>query len=303
MRGHVGVVGAGLMGCGIAARLAQAGHRVTVWDSAAAAREQAPARWRAILEEQQQAGVATGAQAAQALERLRTAAGARALADCACVVEAVVEVLAAKQAVYRELESVLDPAALIASSTSGFTPGELAQELLRPGRFLVAHFWNPPHLLPLVEVVAGADTEPAAVEATMALLREAGCEPVLLHKAVPGFVGNRFQFAVLREALHLLREGVADAQTLDRVMTASLGRRWRHMGPLASADAGGLQTFLAISRHLMPRLAKDEDVLAELEGRTARGELGMASGRGFHAWDGQRLQGWRAARLAMLREG
>ncbi|WP_420998228.1 3-hydroxyacyl-CoA dehydrogenase family protein [Cupriavidus sp. 30B13] len=297
----IGVAGAGLMGSGIAAKFAAAGYDVLVYDSAAPSLARVQERCAAIFAELVRGEAMTPEQAQAAQARVGLAQALGGLAACAIVIEAINEVLEAKQALFAALEANLPAGTPIASSTSGFTPERLAEKMANPERFLVAHFWNPPHLVPLVEVLPAPRTGGAVVDAAMALLRDAQCEPVLLKKAVPGFIGNRIQFAVLREALHLLREGVADAATIDLVMKQSLGRRYGSIGPLEGADVGGLDTFLAISTHLMPELAKDEDVLELLRAHVERGERGRASGQGFYAWDAAR-EAWLAqVRLKMLK--
>jgi 3-hydroxybutyryl-CoA dehydrogenase len=157
-----------------------------------------------------------------------------------------------------------------------------------PARFLVAHFWNPPHLIPLVEVVPGKATARETVERSVRLLAGIGAEPVVLKAAIPGFIGNRLQFAVLREALHIVRSGAATPETVDAVMKACLGRRYSIMGPFESADLGGLHTLMGIAANLMPELAKDEDVLELMRAHVDKGELGAGSGQGFYTWDDAR---------------
>lgn len=299
----VAVVGAGLMGCGIASTFAAAGFEVLLHDSAPDFKHRAERSCADIFAERVAAGQWTQTQADTALARIRMVDMVADLAGAAFVVEAIFEALDAKRALYTRLEACLPESAVIASSTSSFTPAQLSCELAHPERFLVAHFWNPPHLIPLVEVLAGEATTTSVVQSTMHHLRRVGCEAVLLHKAIPGFIGNRLQFAVLREALHLLREGVADAATIDQVMKTSLGRRYRWIGPLEGADLGGLNTFLSIAAHLMPQLAKDEDVLGLLRRHTEQGRMGRASGQGFYEWDADR-QGWlQDVRQRMLEDG
>jgi 3-hydroxybutyryl-CoA dehydrogenase len=150
-------------------------------------------------------------------------------------------------------------------------------------------------MIPLVEVVPGSATDPQVTEQTVDLMSAIGMEPVVLAKAIPGFVGNRLQFAVLREALNIVRSGAATPEVVDRVMKASLGRRWGIIGPLEGADLGGLDTFLDIATHLMPELAKDEDVLDLLREQVDAGRVGARSGAGFYDWD--------EADLARVKEG
>lgn len=302
-RVRIGVAGGGLMGCGIATQMAVAGHAVRVCEVDETAALRVPSRCAAILDELMAGRVLDEAAARDALARIQVMRDVEALADASTVFEAIREVLPDKHVLYERLEAVLAPEATLASTTSGFTPDDLARHLSRPDRFLVAHFWNPPHLVPLVEVLLTPATRPAVLEGLEALLRGAGCEPVLLKKAVPGFIGNRLQFAVLREALHLLHEGVADAETIDRVMKLSIGKRYAAIGPLEGADVGGLETFLTISRYLMPELAKTEDALDALQAHTDRGERGRSSGQGFYTWDAAREDWLRQVRLRLLTGG
>lgn len=300
---QIGIVGGGLMGAGIATKFALAGHEALVLETSPQRRATIPAVVEGILQELLAAGVTNPAAAAAAAARIRLVDGLPALAAASLVIEAIPEVLAMKQELYRELEALLAPDALLASNTSGFLPDALSAGLARPEHFLIAHFWNPPHAIPLVEVVPGTRTTPAAVERTVAVLRAIGAEPVVLRKAVPGFIGNRLQFAVMREALHLVRIGVADPETVDTVMKASLGRRYGIVGPFEAADLGGLETFLRVAQHLLPEMASDGRELEVLQARLDRGEKGAASGQGFYRWTDERRAVVRQKRITHQLKG
>ncbi len=294
---QVGIVGGGLMGAGIATKFALAGYEVLLLETSPARRATLPGIATGILQELQAAGTVDTDGVAAAQARIRLVDALPALAAMPLVIEVIPEVLAAKQALYCELEAVLAPEAILASNTSGFMPDALSAGLARPERFLIAHFWNPPHAIPLVEVVPATQTMPAVIEQTVAVLREIGADPVVLRKAVPGFIGNRLQFALLREALHLVQAGVADPATIDTVMKASLGRRYGIAGPFESADLGGLETILKVAEHLLPALAKDETALDVLRTHTARGEQGAAGGQGFYTWNEERRTAMRQKRI------
>ncbi|SDV46152.1 3-hydroxyacyl-CoA dehydrogenase family protein [Chitinasiproducens palmae] len=297
----ISVVGAGLMGVGIATHFARFGLPVRLFDVDPKRIAEVPGVARSILAELADSGRFDGAQADTTVARLRGVTDLEALAGSDLVIEAAPERLALKHRLYADLERVLGDDAIIASNTSGFPPDQLAEGMRRPQRLLIAHFWNPPHFIPLVELVPGTATDPALLQRLHALLVDNALESVILKRAVPGFVGNRIQFAILREALHLLQEGVADAATIDTVMKASLGRRYGMVGPLEAADMGGLDTFLDISRHLMPELAKDEHVLAVLEQKVAAGQTGVRSGEGFYQWDVARRERIKRRREHQLR--
>ena len=291
----VGVVGTGLMGVGIATQSALHGHRTIVHDVDAARLASVAPKAEAVLDELIDAGRIDAAAKRAALARIETHTMLETMSAAQFVIEAIPEVLELKHRLYASLAQLLAADAILASNTSGFTPDQLAVPLHAKERFLIAHFWNPPHMIPLVEVVPGTATDPHVTEQTVALMSAIGMEPVVLTKAIPGFVGNRLQFAVLREALNIVRSGAATPDVVDRVMKASLGRRWGIVGPLEGADLGGLDTFLDISTHLMPELAKDEDVLDQLREQVEAGRVGVRSGAGFYDWDD--------AHLAQVKEG
>ena len=298
-----GVIGTGLMGVGIATQCALHGLRTIVHDVDPARLKSVSAKAQAVLDELIDAGRIDAARSAGALARIETSATLEAMAQAQFVFEAVPEVLDLKHRLYAQLGAVLAPDAILASNTSGFEPDLLAGPLAAPERFLIAHFWNPPHMIPLVEVVPGRATTPDVTARTETLMRAIGMEPVVLAKAIPGFVGNRLQFAVLREALNIVRSGAASPEVVDRVMKASLGRRWGIVGPFESADMGGLDTFVDISSHLMPELAKDEDVIDLLRAQVEAGRVGVRSGAGFYDWDEAHLARVKAARKKLIAGG
>jgi 3-hydroxybutyryl-CoA dehydrogenase len=284
---RVGVVGTGLMGSGIAAVFAAAGRTVFLFDKDPKRLDEATKRIVEIYEEMRGAGLTSLSQA-EILSHIKPVSELADLRTVEFIIEAVPEVLEIKQALYRELETMVAERVILASNTSGFMPSKLSEFLAHPDRFIVAHFWNPPHAIPLVEVVPSQQTSAAVVERTIALLRESRAEPVLVEKEIPGFIGNRLQYAMLREALAIVRSGAASPEAVDTVMKASLGRRYATVGPLETADLGGLDTFLTIASHLMPELAKDEDVLELMRIRVEAGDTGLRSGKGFYPWPPER---------------
>ena len=284
---RVGVVGTGLMGSGIAAVFAAAGRTVFLFDKDPKRLDEATKRIVGIYEEMRGAGLTSLSQA-EILSHIKPVSELADLRTVEFIIEAVPEVLEIKLALYRELETMVAERVILASNTSGFMPSKLSEFLAHPDRFIVAHFWNPPHAIPLVEVVPSQHTSAAVVERTIALLRESRAEPVLVEKEIPGFIGNRLQYAMLREALAIVRSGAASPEAVDTVMKASLGRRYATVGPLETADLGGLDTFLTIASHLMPELAKDEDVLELMRIRVEAGDTGLRSGKGFYPWPPER---------------
>jgi 3-hydroxybutyryl-CoA dehydrogenase len=299
----IGVVGTGLMGVGIATQSALHGHRTIVHDVDRARLAGVASKAESVLDELIDCGRIHHAAKLAALARIETHAQLEVMTSAQFVIEAIPEVLELKHRLYATLSALLADDAILASNTSGFPPDQLAAPLRAKERFLIAHFWNPPHMIPLVEVVPGTATLPEVTRQTATLMSAIGMEPVVLEKAIPGFVGNRLQFAVLREALNIVRSGAATADEVDRVMKASLGRRWSIVGPLEGADMGGLDTFLDISSHLMPELAKDEDVLDLLRQQVDAGRVGVRSGAGFYEWDDAHLAQIREARKHLISRG
>jgi 3-hydroxybutyryl-CoA dehydrogenase len=299
----VGIIGGGLMGVGIAVQFALDRHEVRLVESSPERRRAIPGVIDGIFQELRVAGCLRQEDADAAARHIQLVDGSSALATAPLVIEAIPEVLDAKRELFRQLEAVVAPTAVVASNTSGLMPDDLCSGMKHPERFLITHFWNPPHAIPLVEVVPCSRTTLTVVDDTVALLRGIGSEPVVLRRAVPGFIGNRIQFAVLREALNLVAAGVADPATIDTVIKASLGRRYGIVGPFEAADLGGLETFLKVATNLLPDLSTDGRGLDVLRAHLARGETGAASGTGFYHWTPERREAIRQKRIAHQLKG
>ena len=288
---RVAVIGAGTMGHGIAQLLALAGLDVWLTDADPAVLEAAPARIARNLASSVANGFTGEDLAGAALGRIRSAADiAGAVLTADFVIEAIVEKLPEKHRVLREVERHCPAEAIITSTTSGFRAGDLAVCLDRPGRFLVTHYWNPPYLVPIVEVVAGEQTTPETLQACLDLLERVGKRPVVVQKDVAGFVGNRLQHALRREAIAMVEQGIASAADVDLVARYSLGLRLPVVGPLETVDLGGLDLTLAIQGYLLPALDRSTEPLALVREKVERGELGAKSGQGFFDWPPGRME-------------
>lgn len=202
------------------------------------------------------------------------------VADADIVFEATTEDLQVKHAVLSEISHSSN--AIIASNTSTFVPSALAQAVHHPDRFLVAHFFNPADIVPLVEVVPGPFTANAAVSDVVYALRTWGKHPVRLSRECTGFVANRLQAAILRESLSLIAEGVVTPQEIDEVVTSSIGPRWAALGPIRVADLGGLDVWKAVCDQIFPTLSNTSFSNSVLTDRAAAGHLGDKSGIGFY---------------------
>ena len=283
------------MGSGIAAVFAAGGINVRIYDSDASRLQSCRAQIGRIAEELSANGL-LDTSLNQVVRRVAVAQQLNELQTCQFIMEAIPEDVELKHRLYRQLEREVPPGTILASNTSGLMPSRLIENLEHPERFVVAHFWNPPHAIPLVEVVPSEKTGPETVETVLTFLRRVGAEPVLISKELPGFIGNRLQYAVLREALAIVRSGAATPEAVDLVMKASLGRRYATVGPIETADLGGLDTFLSIASHLMPELAKDEEVLDLIRERVKAGKVGLRSGEGFYSWPEERANQVQARR-------
>lgn len=298
---NIAVLGSGLMGVGIACHFARHGHRVRIYDTDPARIAEIAAVANAILNELQDAGQFDAANRAAALDNLCGITALSDVADCTLLIEAIPERLPLKHALYAQLEALIADDAVIASNTSGLPPDRLVQGMKHPQRLLIAHFWHPPHFIPLVEVVPGSATRPELPLQVSEFLSATGLEAVVLNRAAPGFVGNRLQFALLREALHIVQSGIASPEVVDRVMRSSLGRRYAMVGPLEAADMTGLATVKDICQHLLPELASGSQMMDLVAEKVARGETGARSGQGFYRWDEARNARIQSRREHLLR--
>jgi 3-hydroxybutyryl-CoA dehydrogenase len=279
------VIGAGTMGHGIAQVFAQAGLQVALTDSNAKVRGSALARIEGNLDACLGRSVTDRDGALAVLERITVTPDLdEAVSAVDLVFEAVFEDLELKRQVLREIEAHCAPQVILISSTSGYRVRDLAVALDHPERFLALHFWNPPYIVPVVEVMPGAHTLPEVVDATFALLQKAGKVPALVRKDVPGYVGNRLQHALRREAIALVAEGVASPEDVDTITRLSFGLRMPVVGPLETVDLAGLDLTQAIQTYLLPDLDRSTAPKQLVRDKVGRGELGVKTGEGFYEW-------------------
>jgi len=216
--------------------------------------------------------------------------------DCDFISENLKEDLAVKDEFYKTISDIVKPNAIISTNTSGLSINRLAENVKNKDRFIGMHFFNPPHLVPLVEIIKGDETRDDIAKAIYELSLKIGKKPVIVNKDVPGFAANRLQFAILREALELVEKGVVSAEGIDDVMKYGLGFRYACLGPLEVADFGGLDTFYHISEYLMKDLANGSEPPALLKEHFEKGEYGVKSGKGFFDYSGDRAKAATEAR-------
>lgn len=276
-RTRIAIIGAGLMGHGIGQVFASAGHPVSLHDPDADALAAARGNIRRILE-------TLDGDTAIAEDITLCSDLADAVAGADLVVEAAPEKLALKQELFRQLDELTPPEVILASNTSVIPITDIAARARDKHRILGMHFWNPPHYVPLVEVVQTAETDIRHVETVMKILDRADMTPVHVRKDIAGFIGNRLQHALKREAIALVADGVCDAETLDIVVREGFGSRLGVLGPLEQSDMIGLQLTLDCHQVLMPHLDRTPHAHPILEQKIAAGETGMAAGKGFRTW-------------------
>jgi 3-hydroxybutyryl-CoA dehydrogenase len=294
-KARIAVIGAGLMGHGIAQVFASHGHDVAIYDPVPAALASVRARIEANLRDL--------GDDASAVERVTPSASlADAVREADFVVEAVLEDLALKQQLFAEIEAAARPEAVLASNTSVIPITAIMQGLKDRARALGTHWWNPPYLVPLVEVIGTEWTSSDAASFTIDLHKAVGKTPVHVKKDVAGFVGNRLQHALWREAVSLVEQGICDAETVDTVIKASFGRRLAVLGPLENADLVGTDLTLAIHKTVLPAIESRPGPSPYLEKLVADGRLGMKSGEGFRTWTPERQAALRRAVLDHLKK-
>ncbi|MHC1743357.1 MAG: 3-hydroxyacyl-CoA dehydrogenase family protein [Syntrophobacteraceae bacterium] len=288
---HIGIVGAGLMGHGIAQVFASAGYAVNLFDvdskALASAKERIAANFKVFIE----LGLANPDDVTACLDRITRCSSLEELCrGPQYFLEAIVEDLKVKRDTYTELERFASPDAIFSSNTSAISITEISEGMVHKGRFLGTHFWNPPHVLPCVEVIKGAHTDERAFETVYSLMEKVGKVPVRVLKDVPGFLGNRLQHAMWREAISLCDKGIASAEDIDKVVKYGFGLRMAFIGPLETADLASLGLTHEIHRYLFPHLESSSEPSPLLADLVAQGALGVKTGRGLYEWTPERIR-------------
>jgi 3-hydroxybutyryl-CoA dehydrogenase len=280
------IIGAGTMGAGIGLCFAQAGLDVMLFDIMVeqlnAAMERIKNSQEALIRE----AVITDAAAVEALRRVGLATDLKtALEGVQFVLEAVPEDLDLKHRVFKEVECLCSPDTILATNTSGLSITNIASACDHPERIVGFHWVNPPELVPLVEVIRGENTSSETANLIYALAEKLGKKPVMIRREAPGIGLNRLQFAVLREAFHMVETGVVSPDDLDRIMKYGLGFRYSWLGPLETADLGGLDVFHSIAGYLFKELSAAQGPPESLNRLVENNHLGIKTGRGFYEYE------------------
>ncbi len=288
---RIAIIGAGLMGHGIAQVFATQGYPVTLLDVNRDALARALESIRANLTLMARRGIGDTADIEPAIGRIR---GTQDLEEAASgaefVIEAVSEKLELKQRVFQSLDAVCPPDTVLATNTSVISITEIAQKARNKEGILGTHFWNPPYLIPLVEVIPGKHTSARAMDFAFDLLKSVGKHPVRVKKDVPGFVGNRLQHALWREAISIVENDIADAATVDEVIKKGFGLRLPFLGPMENADMVGLDLTLQIHDYILRHIERSPEPSPLLKRKIDAGELGFKTGVGFQEWSEERIE-------------
>ena len=277
----VGIVGAGTMGAGVAEIFAQFGYTVILYNRSKAGMERAVERLQSKIAVAP-APIETETDTAEA--KIYTTRDLTELTQVDLISESIAENLEVKQDIFRQLDEICNAKTIFTTNTSGLSISQIATAVSHPERFAGVHFFNPPEIVPAVEVIKGAETSDVTCEDLIDLLRLMKKQPILVQKDVPGFVASRLQFAVVREALHLVEEGIASPADIDAVMKHGLGLRWALLGPLEIADLGGLDIFNTVGSYVAKSMSNATDSPKVLQDLVAAGKLGAKTGSGFYEY-------------------
>lgn len=279
----VAVIGNGIMGHGIAEVFAKAHVTVHLIGRSPASLAKAMEKIRASLDQFVAHDFLTADDANDAFDRIQPSTELRKAQEAEMVIEAVTENSALKHTLFGQLDALCAPSTVLASS-SGQPASHLVKEVKHRERVIATHFWYPPQLIPLVEVCAGPETDAELTGWVCRVLSAVGKKPVVINREIDGFIGNRLQFAMLREAWALWASGAASAEAIDAVVRYSFGRRLAITGPIESADVGGLDTFDAFAAFLFPDLNAAAVPPAEIHELVTEGKRGLPSGQGVYDW-------------------
>lgn len=296
------VIGTGMMGPGIAVTLAFGGVSSVILSRTEEGARQGIEKARANIDFLLEAGLIDDAKARNARNVIRASSDTETeVAQADLVVESAPESMDFKKELFADLDRKARPDAVLASNTSGLSITEIASACSRPERVVTTHFWNPPHLMPLVEIVRGDKTSPAVAEDLRALLLECGKVPVIVKKDRPGQLGNRLQHALIREAANIVAEGIADAEDVDLAAKTGFGLRLPVYGILEHQDMVGLDMGTAITDYVCADLNNDGRAPQIMHDKVREGNLGVKSGRGFYDWSKRSATDVRALRDEWLR--
>ena len=288
---NISVIGAGFIGPGIAQIFAAKNYPVCLIDIKDEILLKAIENIRANLSMMARKGLVLESEIDTVVSRIKTTTDmAEAASEAQLVIEAVTENLELKQKVFRDLDQLCPSGTILATNTSVISVTEIAAKAANKGRIVGTHFWNPPYIIPLVEVVKGKETSEEIMETTYQFLKNAGKHPIKVMKDAPGFVANRLQHALWREAISIVEHGIADAATVDEAIKNSFAIRLPVLGPLETADMAGLDLTLSVHDYVLKYLESSPHPSPLLKEKVKRGELGFKTGQGFQTWSAEDVE-------------
>ena len=282
---QVVVIGTGMMGPGIAYTMASVGCAVTIWGRTDESMEKGMNSCRNIIKTLTEEEIIAGADGTDTLARISGSTDLKNVAAKAdLIAESIVEDVEVKKQFLSRVEDLCPAHTLLTSNTSGLPATQIASGLQKPDRFAVTHFWNPPHLMPLVDVVKGEKTSQDTIDILVALLKRAGKKPVVVLKDTPGQLGNRLFHALIREAIYIVQQGIASVEDVDTAISNGFGRRTPAYGTLEHQDVVGLDMAYAIQSYMGKALCNETEPVAFFREMVESGNLGAKSGKGFYDW-------------------
>ncbi len=300
---NISVIGAGMIAPGVAQVFATRNYNVSIYARRAEALTQARESIRANLTMMADRGLGLKSAIEPAISRIKTSTDlAEAAGDAQLIIECLSENMELKQKFFQDLDHICSADTILASNTSVMSITEIAARSDRRERIVGTHFWNPPYLIPLVEVTKAKDTSDEVMEATYQVLKAAGKHPVKCLKDVPGFIANRLQHALWREAISMVANGICDAASVDEALKNSFAIRLPVLGPMETADMIGLDLTLSIHDYILKYLESSPGPSPFLEEKVKKGELGFKTGQGFQAWSAEAVAKSRSNLLEYLVE-
>ena len=279
------VIGTGMMGPGIAYTLASVGRDVIIWGRSTQSMEKGLKACREIVRTLVAEQIVPEAAGAEAMARITGSTDLdRAVSQADLITESIVEDVEVKKQLFVRLENLCPLHALLTSNTSGLPATQIASKLQKPDRFAVTHFWNPPHLMPLVDVVKGEKTSQETIDTLIALLIEAGKKPVAVLKDTPGQLGNRLFHALIREGIYIVQQGIASVEDVDTAISNGFGRRTPAYGALEHQDVVGLDMVYAIQSYMCEALCNETKPAEFFKDLVKSEKLGAKTGKGFYDW-------------------
>lgn len=284
----IGIAGAGTMGSGIAQIFARKGYEVVVTDIKEEFLQNSKRLVNIFNSSLIEEGLMEVGEVENIEKNIKYSLDKKVFSDCDVIIEAIIEKMDIKQDFWKEVEEIAKSDAIFATNTSGLSINGISEKVKNKTRFIGMHFWNPPHIIPLVELIRGNETSEETVNLSLQLIKKIDKEPVVVKKDAPGFIGNRLQFAVFREALNIVESGIASIEDVDKAMKYGPGFRYPIIGPLETADLGGLDTFYYISSYLFNDLSDTKEPHKILKDLMDKEELGVKSKKGLYDYSGGR---------------